>query len=89
MNPINGLDEMITEFSFGKIVVNGKTYKNDIKIVNGQVISEWWRKSGHRVAVEDIADVLEAEPEVVVIGKGSPGLLKSTALSGGKPYRIN
>ena len=70
---------MITEFSFGKIVVNGKTYKNDIKIVDGQVISEWWRKRGHRVEVEDIADVLEAEPEVLVIGKGSPGLLKSTA----------
>ena len=70
---------MITEFSFGKIVVNGKTYKNDIKIINGQVISEWWRRSGHRVEVEDITDILKAEPEVVVIGKGSPGLLKSTA----------
>jgi hypothetical protein len=70
---------MITEFSFGKIVVNGKTYTNDIKIIDGQVVSEWWRKSGHRVAVEDMTDVLAAEPEVVVIGKGSPGLLKSTA----------
>ena len=70
---------MITEFSFGKIVVNGKIYKNDIKIVDGRVISDWWRKSGHRVEVEDITDILEAEPEVVVIGKGSPGLLKSTA----------
>jgi hypothetical protein len=79
MNSINGLKEMITQFSFGKIVVNGKTYTNDIKIVKGQVISEWWRKRGHRVEVEDIADVLEAEPEVVVIGKGSPGLLKSTS----------
>lgn len=69
---------MITEFSFGKIVVDGKTYKNDIKIVDGRVISEWWRRSGHRVEVEDITDVLETEPEVVVIGKGSPGLLKST-----------
>jgi hypothetical protein len=79
MNSINGLNEMITEFSFGKIVVNGITYTNDIKIVNGQVISEWWRKSGHRVEIEDMTDALEAEPEVVVIGKGSPGLLKSTA----------
>jgi hypothetical protein len=79
MKSTDGLDEMITEFSFGKIVVNGKTYTNDIKIVNGQVISEWWRKRGHRVTVEDITDVLEAEPEIVVIGKGSPGLLKSTA----------
>jgi len=72
-------DQMITEFSFGKIVVNGKTYKNDIKIFNGQVIPDWWRKSGHRVTVEDMTDVLEAEPEIVVIGKGSPGLLRSTA----------
>ena len=70
---------MITEFSFGKIVVNGKTYNSDIKIIDGQVISEWWRRSGHRVEIEDITDVLEAEPEVLVIGKGSPGLLKSTA----------
>ena len=70
---------MITEFSFGKIVVDGKTYKNDIKIVDGQVISDWWRRRGHRVEVEDLTDVLEAEPEVVVIGKGSPGLLKSTS----------
>ena len=70
---------MITEFSFGKIVVNGKTYKSDIKIIDGRVISEWWRRSGHRVEVEDITDVLEAKPEVLVIGKGSPGLLKSTA----------
>ena len=70
---------MITEFSFGKIVVDGKTYKNDIKIVDGEVISEWWRRRGHRVEVEDITDVLEAEPEVLVIGKGSPGLMKTSA----------
>lgn len=70
---------MITEFSFGRIVVDGKTYTNDIKIINGQVISEWWRKSGHRVEVEDMTDVFAARPAVVVIGKGSPGLLKSTA----------
>lgn len=79
MNSRNGWDEMITEFSFGRIIVNGKTYTNDIKIIHGQVITDWWRKSGHRVAVEDITDVLAAEPEVVVIGKGSPGLLKTTA----------
>ena len=70
---------MITEFSFGKIVCGGKTYSNDIKIINGQVVADWWRKSGHRVDVEDIADILEAKPDILVIGKGSPGLMKSTA----------
>ena len=69
---------MITDFSFGKIVVNGKIYTNDIKIVRGQVISDWRRKSGHRVDVEDIADILESGPDTVVIGKGSPGLMKTS-----------
>jgi hypothetical protein len=70
---------MITDFSFGKIVVNGKTYSDDIKIVRGQVISDWWRKRGHRVDVEDVADILESRPDIVVIGKGSPGLMKSSS----------
>ena len=69
---------MITDFSFGKIVVNDRTYTDDIKIVRGQVISDWWRKRGHRVDVEDIADILESGPEIVVIGKGSPGLMKTS-----------
>jgi hypothetical protein len=69
---------MITDFSFGKIVVNGKRYTNDIKIVRGQVISDWWRKSGHRVEVEDIADILESGPDTLIIGKGSPGLMKTS-----------
>ena len=70
---------MITEFSFGRIVVNGKTYTDDIKIIDGKVISDWWRKKGHRVDIEDISDILEAKPDILVIGKGTPGLLKSTA----------
>lgn len=70
---------MITEFSFGRIVVNGKTYTNDIKIIDGKVISDWWRKKGHRVDIEDISDILEAKPDILVIGRGTPGLLKSTA----------
>jgi hypothetical protein len=70
---------MITEFSFGRIVVNGKIYTDDIKIIDGKVISDWWRKKGHRVDLEDISDILEAQPDILVIGRGTPGLLKSTA----------
>ena len=69
---------MITDFAFGRIVVNGKTYSDDIKIVGGKVIADWWRKSGHRVDVEDVTDILESGPEIVIIGKGSPGLMKTS-----------
>ena len=69
---------MIEKYSFGKIVVNGVTYTNDIKIVQGRVVSEWWRKKGHSVGIEDIQDILESKPSVLVIGKGQPGMMRSS-----------
>ena len=70
---------MITEFSFGRIVVNGQTYTHDLKIVAGKLVPEWWRKSGHMVELEDVQDILAARPEVVVIGTGSPGYMRTGA----------
>lgn len=69
---------MIEAFSFGNIVVKGITYTNDIKIIQGEVVPTWWRKSGHRVDIHDIRDIIDAGPEILVLGKGSPGMMKST-----------
>lgn len=44
----------IDAFSFGKIIVNGVPCNNDINIIGSDVMSAWWRKSGHQVDVEDI-----------------------------------
>ncbi len=69
---------MIEQYSFGNIVVNSVRYTNDMKIVQGEVVSEWWRKRGHSVDVDDIQDILKASPGILIIGKGLPGLMKST-----------
>jgi hypothetical protein len=69
---------MIENFSFGNIIVNGITYTDDIKIIQGKVISTWWRKSGHQVNIDDIRDIIEAGPDILVLGKGKPGMMKST-----------
>jgi len=69
---------MIEQYSFGNIVVNSVRYTNDMKIVQGKVVPEWWRKRGHSVDVDDIQDILKFVPDIVVIGKGSPGLMKAT-----------
>ena len=69
---------MIGKYSFGKIVVNGISYTHDIKIIKGEVIPNWWRETGHRVAVEDIRDIIGAEPDILVIGQGKPGYMKTT-----------
>lgn len=69
---------MIEKYSFGKIVVDGKTYTDDIKIINGTVISVWWRKSGHQVGINDVKDILDSDTVVLVIGTGKFGMVKLT-----------
>jgi hypothetical protein len=69
---------MIEHFFFGSIIVDGINYTNDIKIIQGKVIPSWWRKSGHRVNIDDIQDIIGAKPDILVLGKGKPGMMKST-----------
>ena len=70
---------MIDEYAFGRIVVEGRRYADDIKIIQGRIISEWWRKSGHTVEIDDVKDLLNPKPDILVIGKGEPGLMRSAA----------
>lgn len=69
---------MIQHYDFGKIVVSGTAYSSDLKIINGKVISDWWRKTGHFVDIDDVTDILSVKPQYVVIGMGKPGLMKAT-----------
>ena len=67
---------MITNFSFGRIVVEGQTCNSDIKIVRGRLITDWWRRSGHSVEIEDVQDILASDSKVLVIGRGQPGYMR-------------
>ena len=66
----------VTDYRFGQIVINGTRYRSDVIIVPGRVIGNWWRKQGHSLCLEDIGVVLEAEPEVLVIGQGASSLMQ-------------
>jgi hypothetical protein len=63
----------IEDYAFGRIVVDGVTYTDDIKIIDGEVKPQWFRKTGHRVEVSDISDLLEKSPELILFGKGASG----------------
>jgi len=65
--------EEIGNYRFGEIEVDGRRYRGDIKIVEGMVISDWWRAEGHELASCDVEDILSEAPEVLVVGKGMPG----------------
>ena len=69
---------MITAFSFGRMVIDGVTYNNDVKIIQNTVVPDWWRKRGHSVDVDDVHDILNYHPDILVIGKGDPGFMTTS-----------
>ena len=38
------------------------------------VQSEWWRKAGHNLTVEDVDKLLTIKPDVLIVGTGYGGL---------------
>jgi hypothetical protein len=67
---------MIEDYVFGRIVVDGKAYTNDIKIIDGKVKPDWWRREGHRLYLEDMQDAVAVKPKTIIVGCGHSGVLK-------------
>ena len=67
---------IIDSYQFGLIVINGKKYTSDVIIFPDRVRDNWWRKTGHQLCLDDIAEVLTENPEVLVVGTGASGLVK-------------
>jgi len=67
---------IIDKYQFGKIIVNGTTYQNDIIIFPEYVQDQWWRKKGHNLQISDLDSVINFKPEVLFIGTGMVGLMR-------------
>jgi hypothetical protein len=66
----------IDDYSFGRIVIDGKTYTSDVIVYPDKVDPSWWRKEGHLLQKADLHDVIGAGPDVIVIGTGNLGVMK-------------
>jgi hypothetical protein len=51
-------------------------YQADIKIVNGRVVTDWWRQQAHVLNEFDVDDILVAAPEILIVGMGQPGMMR-------------
>jgi hypothetical protein len=60
----------IDSYTFGRVVVDGQSYLRDLIIYPDQVAEDWRREKGHTLSPADLAGVIEARPEVLVIGRG-------------------
>lgn len=67
---------MIESYAFGQIVIDGKRYTSDVIIYSDRIDSHWWRKEGHFLQAADLNGVIQAKPEVLIVGTGEGGLMK-------------
>ncbi len=70
--------EVIDDYSFGRIVIDGREYTSDVIIYPDYVDDGWWRQEGHRLQLADLKEILAASPEVLVVGTGAYGLMRIT-----------
>lgn len=68
--------QLIEQYHFGKIIINGKIYQKDLIIFPDRILPNWRRKQGHLLGWEDLSEVLLAKPQVLIIGLGMFGRMK-------------
>jgi hypothetical protein len=66
----------IEAYEFGKMIYGGKTYTSDLIIYPDRVDSSWWRLKGHLLQIEDLENILNEEPGILIIGTGAMGIMK-------------
>lgn len=71
-----GISKIIDSYQFGLISISGKKYSSDVIIFPDRVGDNWWRKRGHQLCLEDIAELITERPEVLIVGTGASGLMK-------------
>lgn len=73
----------IDSYSFGRMKVEGKEYTNDLIIYPDKIETDWWRKEGHSLCLDDLKDVIGYKPDCLIVGQGAnsqmsvPGQIKN------------
>lgn len=69
----------IDGYQFGHLIVDGHEHTDDVILLPGRVIADWWRKEGHALHPEDMGEILAARPDLLIVGQGAHGRLSVTA----------
>ncbi|MEA3368452.1 MAG: Mth938-like domain-containing protein [Planctomycetota bacterium] len=63
----------VDAYDFGRIVVDGKTYTDDLILLPDGARPKWRRRHGHTLLEGDLDDVFATGPDLLVIGTGAFG----------------
>ena len=69
----------LEDYRFGRIVVDGEEQTRDLIVLPDRVVTDWWRREGHSLALEDFDEVLDELPERLILGCGHDGRLRPPA----------
>ena len=61
----------IDSYSFGRIVIDGREYTDDVIITPAGIEAGWWRAKGHDVSLFDLAEAFKFHPARLIIGTGA------------------
>jgi hypothetical protein len=70
---------VIESYAFGRIVLDGQSYLRDLIIYPDRVDANWQREEGHSLSPADLAEVIEARPELLLVGRGMFGRMNVPA----------
>jgi len=66
----------ITGYRFGRLEVDGRRYTRDVIIYPDHVRGNWWREQGHLLGLQDLDEVFQSDPEVLIVGQGAFGRMR-------------
>ena len=67
---------MIESYDFGTIMINGRKFRSDVVIFPHKIDGNWWRNEGHLLSIDDVKEIVNAKPEILVVGTGYSGMMK-------------
>ncbi len=63
----------ITHYSFGKMVIDGQIYTNELQIFSDGSVRDWSPGDPHYILPNDIEEIANSNIQVLIIGIGANG----------------
>ena len=78
--PPGSTEPAITHYSFGKMVIDGKTYQTNLAILPGGKVCRWpFEESRHEISPDHLKGFLSDQVKTIIIGQGYAGMAYLTS----------
>ncbi|MEK6839696.1 MAG: Mth938-like domain-containing protein [Nanoarchaeota archaeon] len=64
---------MIQEFKYGMFKIDNKQFYDNVKLIGSKI--KLWECKERQITMNDLEDLLEINPELLIIGQGPGGLI--------------